>query len=373
MNKELRRLRFSALLLGVMALSAAGCAEKAESGGGATSAGATSAAGGSAGGKALRAAVITDVGGVGDKSFNMMAWNGLQKAQKELGYQVQLVESRTLADYEPNIRKMADQGYDVIITVGYALRDALEKAAPEYSGIKFVIVDDEVPNAANVQGLKFREEEGSFLVGALAGGMTKKDKVGFVGGMEIPLIKRFEAGYRAGVQTLKPGAEVLVKYTKSWEDVAKGTELANIVFAQGADIIYHASGKCGLGVIQAARERGPGFWAIGVDADQDYLGTADPERPAPPSRVLTSMMKHVDEAVFLACQEVKEGHFSPGTRNLGLKEGGISMSPLTYTKSDIPAELLQRIDALKQQIIDGKLKPPASAEELAAFKGAPRG
>jgi basic membrane protein A and related proteins len=352
----------------LLAFLAAGCAQKTEES--ASSSGGAVAAGGpgAAGGKGLRAAVITDVGGVGDKSFNMMAWNGLQKAQKELGYQVQLVESRTLADYEPNIRKMADQGFDVVITVGYALRDALEKAAPEYSNVKFVIVDDEVPGAANVLGLKFREEEGSFLVGALAGGMTKKEKVGFVGGMEIDLIKRFEAGYRAGVQTVKPSAEVLVKYTKSWEDVAKGTELANIVFAQGADIIYHASGKCGLGVIQAARERGPGFWAIGVDADQDYLGTADPEHPAPPSRVLTSMMKRVDDAVFTACKEIKEGHFTPGTRNLGLKEGGISLTPLTYTKSAIPAALLQRVDALKQQIIAGKLKPPATIKELETFR-----
>jgi basic membrane protein A len=351
--------------LALLALLAAGCAQKTQES--AAPPGGPAAAGG-AGAKGLRAAVITDVGGVGDKSFNMMAWNGLQKAQQELGYQVQLVESRTKADYEPNIRKMADQGYDVVVAVGFALRDALEKAAPDYSNVKFVIVDDEVPGAPNVLGLKFREEEGSFLVGALAGGMTKKEKVGFVGGMEIDLIKRFEAGYRAGVQTVKPSAEVLVKYTKSWEDVAKGTELANIVFAQGADIIYHASGKCGLGVIQAARERGPGFWAIGVDADQDYLGTADPEHPAPPSRVLTSMMKRVDDAVFTACQEIQQGKFQPGTRVLGLKENGISLTPLTYTRSEVPAALLQRVDALKEQIIAGKLKPPATIQELETFR-----
>jgi basic membrane protein A len=371
MTELLRRNQKSWILIACLLAIAlvAGCSQKAEETTASPPGGAGSATGpGAVGGKGLRAAVITDVGGVGDKSFNMMAWNGLQKAQKELGYQVQLVESRTKADYEPNIRRMADQGYDVVVAVGFALRDALEKAAPEYSNVKFVIVDDEVPGAANVLGLKFREEEGSFLVGALAGGMTKKEKVGFVGGMEIDLIKRFEAGYRAGVQTVKPSAEVLVKYTKSWEDVAKGTELANIVFGQGADIIYHASGKCGLGVIQAAKERGPGFWAIGVDADQDYLGTADPEHPAPPSRVLTSMMKHVDDAVFSACQEIKQGHFTPGTRVLGLKEAGISLTPLTYTKSEIPAALLQRVDALKQQIIAGKLKPPATIKELEAFR-----
>jgi basic membrane protein A len=231
-----------------------------------------------------------------------------------------------------------------------------------------VIVDDELPGAENVLGLKFREEEGSFLVGALAGGMTKKRKVGFVGGMEIDLIKRFEAGYRAGVQTVNPAAEVLVKYTQNWEDVAKGKELANIAFSQGADVIYHASGKCGLGVIQAAKERGPGFWAIGVDADQDYLGTADPEDPKSPSRVLTSMMKRVDHAVFAACRQAKDGTFKGGTRILGVKEGGVDISPLTYTKDEIPADLLQRVQTLKQQIIDGKLKPPATLAELEGFR-----
>jgi basic membrane protein A len=255
-----------------------------------------------------------------------------------------------------------------VIAVGFALRNALEKVAPDYPKVNFVIVDDEVPGAVNVLGLKFREEEGSFLVGALAAGMSKKERVGFVGGLEIDLIKRFEAGYRAGVQTVKPSAEVLVKYTKSWEDVAKGTELANIVFAQGADVIYHASGKCGLGVIQAAKERGPGFWAIGVDADQDYLGTANPEDPKPPSRVLTSMMKRVDEAVFVACQEIKNNTFKAGTRILGVKEGAVGLTPLTYTKNEIPLELLQRIEDLKQQIVAGKLRPPASIQELEAFR-----
>jgi len=351
---------------------AAGCSQKTEepaapAAGTPSAAAGTRAGSGGSSGKALRAAVITDVGGVGDKSFNMMAWNGLQQAQKDLGYEVQLVESRTQADYEPNLRRMGDQGYDVVVAVGFALHDALAKVAPDYPKIKFVIIDDDQsPEVPNVLGLTFREAEGSFLVGALAGGMTQKGKVGFVGGMEIPLIKRFEAGYRAGVRAVKPSAEVLVKYTKSWEDVAKGTELANIVFAQGADIIYHASGRCGLGVIQAAKERGPGFWAIGVDADQDALGTADPEHPAPPSRVLTSMMKRVDTAVFTACQEIQQDHFQAGRRVLGVKEGAVGLTPLTYTKSEIPAALLQRVDALKAQIIAGTLKPPTTIKELEA-------
>jgi basic membrane protein A len=311
--------------------------------------------------------LVSDVGGIGDLSFNMMAWDGLQRAEKELGIKKNLVESQQPTDYAPNLQRMAEKGCKVVFAVGYALADAANEVAPKYPNTHFVIIDSDQAKAPNVTGLVFREQEGSFLVGALAGGMSKSKTLGFVGGQEIPLIKRFEAGYRAGIRTTKPDAEVVAKYTNNWEDVAKGKELALSLYEQGSDIVFHASGRCGLGVIEAAKSKGPGFWAIGVDADQDYLGTADPKNPAPPSRVLTSMMKRVDNAVFTICQDAVKGEVKGGVRSLGVKEGGVDISPLKYTKGDIPPALLTTIDKLRKGIADGKIVPPRTLEELSSY------
>jgi basic membrane protein A len=220
-------------------------------------------------------------------------------------------------------------------------------------------VDGNAPDLPNCVSLKFREQEGSFLVGALAGAMTKTNVLGFVGGMEIPLIKKFEAGYRAGVMTTNPKAKVLVGYTGNWTDSAKGKELALSQFERGADIVYHASGQCGLGVIEAAKARGKGHFAIGVDSDQDYLA---------PGFVLTSMIKSVDNAVFEVCKSVQEGTFQPGTRDLGIKENGVGLSPMQYTKHLVPQQVLDKIETLRQMIAEGKLKVPQSEEELKAFQ-----
>jgi basic membrane protein A len=337
----------------------AGCGSTT-SGGGATQPGS-----GSAG---LPVGIVTDVAGIGDLSFNMMAWEGLQRAEKELGAVPSKIESQQVGDYENNLQRLAEKGCKVVIGVGYALEPAIKNISPKYPNTHFVLIDAAGPQAPNVTGVVFHEEEGAFLAGALAGGMSKSGKLGFVGGQEIPLIKKFEAGYRAGVRTTNPSGTVIAKYTNTWEDVAKGKELALSLFGQGADVVFHASGRCGVGVIDAARMKGPGFWAIGVDADQDYLGTADPEHPAPPSRVLTSMMKRVDNVVFAICQEAKAGAVKSGTRELGVKEDGIGLSPLKFTKSEIPAPLLQQVETLKVDVAGGKIKPPKSLEELEAWK-----
>jgi basic membrane protein A len=363
-------------LFGALALLA-GCGSSEGGGSAASSAGAVSnspAEGGSPGSDgSAQFGMVTDTGGIDDLSFNMMAWAGLQRAEKELGVKVERpLESRQSADYAPNLQRLAEKGCDVVIAVGFAMEPALKEVAPKYPDTKFVLIDAAGPKADNVTGLTFREEEGSFLTGALAGGMTKTGTLGFVGGMEIPLIKKFEAGYRAGIQTVKPGAKVIAKYTNNWEDVPKGKELAVTLFSQGADIVMHASGRCGVGVIAAAKEKGDGFWAIGVDADQDYLGTADSDHPAPPSRVLTSMMKRVDNAVFAICQEVKQGTFNSGPRELGVKEDAVGLSPMKYTKSAVPPALIERVTKLQQAIADGKLHPPKTVEELASWK-APSG
>lgn len=309
--------------------------------------------------KRLRAAMVTDIAGIGDRSFNESAWRGLQRAEKELGAEVRYLESAKLPDYEQNLRLLAQQEYDVVIAVGFAMEDALKKVAPQFPNTIFAIVDGNAPDLPNCVSLKFREHEGSFLVGALAGAMTKTGVVGFVGGMEIPLIKKFEVGYRAGVMTTNPKAKVLVGYTGNWTDTAKGKELALSQFERGADIVYHASGQCGLGVIEAAKQRGKGHFAIGVDSDQDYIA---------PGFVLTSMIKGVDNAVFGVCKAVMEGTFKPGTQDLGIKENGVGLSPMKYTKDLVPKQVIERIETLRRMIADGEIKVPQSEEELHTFQ-----
>lgn len=334
--------------------------------------GGTTSSGGSApsgsGSTGISVGMVTDTAGIGDLSFNMMAWDGLQRAERELGAAPTKIESQQVGDYENNLQRLAEKGCKVVIGVGYALEPAIKSIAPRYPNTHFVLIDSAGPTAANVTGVVFHEEEGSFLAGALAGGMSKSGKLGFVGGEEIPLIKKFEAGYRAGIRTTNPGATVIAKYTNTWEDVAKGKELALSLYDQGADVVFHGSGRCGLGVIEAARLKGPGFWAIGVDADQDYLGTADTKNPAPPSRVLTSMMKRVDNVVFAICQEAKAGEVKSGLRELGVKDEGIGLSPLKFTKAEIPATLLKQVEALRAQVAAGTIKPPTTLAELETWK-----
>lgn len=309
--------------------------------------------------KKLRMAVVTDTGGIGDLSFNANSWAGLQRAGKDFGIDVKFLESKEQADYALNLSKFAEQGYDLVFAVGFLMEDAVKQIAPKYPKTKFAIIDGNAPDLPNAAALKFRENEGCFLAGALAASMSKTGKIGFIGGMEVALIKKFECGYKAGAMTINPKIKVLVAYTGKWDDPGKGNELAMAQFGQGADIIFHASGSCGLGVIGAAKTKGPGYYAIGVDADQDYIA---------PGRVLTSMMKRVDNAVYSTCKSVVAGDFQPGDHIFGLKEGGVGLSPMKYTKKDIPPEVLTKIESLKAQIIEGKIRPPSTIEELKEYK-----
>lgn len=310
----------------------------------------------------LKAGLVTDVGGVNDKSFNTAAWEGLQRAGKELGLRAdqdyKYTESKQGADYARNLSRYAQNSYDLVFAVGFLMQDALAEVAGRFPDVKFAIVDGDAPALSNCVALKFREEEGSFLAGALAGAMTKSKIVGFVGGMELPLIKKFEAGFKAGVRTTNSGARVVVGYANKFDDPQKGQELALSQMGAGADILFHAAGSTGIGVIKAVERRGPGFWAIGVDKDQDDLA---------PGRVLTSMVKRVDTVVFDTCKQVAEKRFEPGTKVFGLKEGGVGLSPMRFTKSAVPPAVLARLDTLRGQIVTGALKPPTSLDELAAF------
>ena len=316
----------------------------------------------------MNVGMVTDVGGIQDQSFNMMANSGLEQAKRELKVNPQVVESQQASDYQPNLEALAQKDCKVIFAVGFALADAVNEIAERYPNVQFAIIDSADAKHPNVTGLTFREEEGSFLAGALAGEVTQKNALGFVGGQKIPLIEKFEAGFRAGVKTTNPKATVTAKYTNNWEKVDMGKEMALSLFNGGADIVMHASGKCGLGVIDAAKEKGAPYYAIGVDADQDYLGCADPKHPGPPSRVLASMMKRVDVAVFSVCKELADGKFKPGHREFGVKEEGVGLSPMNFTRSEFSPLQLERVEGLRKSIADGGIKPPKTLKELETWQ-----
>ncbi len=307
------------------------------------------------GGDSFKAAIVTDTAGLGDQSFNDSANAGLEKAKADLGIEGQVYETSQPSDYEPSLAQAPAQGSDITFAIGFLMTDALTNVAPQNTEAKFAIIDS-VVDAPNVASLNFKEEEGSFLVGALAGLMTESDKVGFIGGLEVPLIKKFEVGFRAGVMSTNPDAQVLTTYAGSFNDPGKGKEIALSQYADGADILYHASGGTGLGLFQAAQEKGAGYWAIGVDSDQYELA---------PDNVLTSMMKRVDTAVFETIKETKEGAFKPGIHVFGLKEDGVGLSPTT--DKNTPQDVIDQVNALGQQIIDGKIVVPTTDEELASW------
>lgn len=307
----------------------------------------------------FKIAMVTDVGGLGDQSFNDSAYEGLKRAEKELGVEIKVLESKAMSDYETNLTSLANAGYNMIFAVGFLMTDSVKKVAPRFPNVKFGLIDGRVEDLPNVISCIFKEEEGSFLVGALAGLMTKTNKVGFVGGIKGWLIDKFESGYKAGIISTNPKAEVLVAYTGRFDDPGKGKETALAQFNQGADIIYHASGACGVGVIEAAKEKGDGFYAIGVDADQDHLAQG---------RVLTSMIKRVDVAVFESTKNAIEGKLKSGILGFGVKQNAIGLSPMRFTKSQIPPATLKTIEELQSKITKGELNIPSTLEKLKEFK-----
>lgn len=308
-----------------------------------------------------RVGLVFDVGGVGDKSFNDSAYQGLMLARKELGAGIEFIEPGDGADRESGLRLLAAQGCDLVLGIGFMFTDDLNLVAREYPGVRFGGVDyaiqidasgNPVPPPHNLLALKFREEEGSFLVGALAGLMSKTGTVGFVGGMDIPLIHKFEAGYKAGAKNVCPECTVLIAYAgvspQAFKDPGKGKELALAQYSQGADIIFHASGSTGLGVFEAARERNK--LAIGVDSDQ-YAEA--------PGYVLTSMVKRVDQAVLRAARDVQNGTFQGGIVALGLKEEGVDYVYDDNNRANIPSEVRARVEALRADIIAGRIDVPS--------------
>jgi basic membrane protein A len=303
----------------------------------------------------FKAAIVTDTAGLGDQSFNDSANRGLEKAGSELGIETQVYETSQPSDYEPSLSRAPSQGSDITFAIGFLMTDALTNAVAQNASAKYAIIDS-VVEADNVASLNFKEEEGSFLVGAVAGLMTKSNKVGFIGGLEVPLIKKFEVGFKAGVMSVNPDAEILVTYAGDFNDPGKGKEIALSQYADGADVIYHASGGTGLGLFQAAQEKGAGFWAIGVDSDQYEQA---------PDNVLTSMMKRVDVAVYETIKAAKEGNFKAGAVVFGLKEDGVGLAPTT--NKNTPQEVIDQANALGDKIIAGEFTVPTTDEELENF------
>ncbi|NMB00823.1 MAG: BMP family ABC transporter substrate-binding protein [Firmicutes bacterium] len=293
--------------------------------------------------KTPRIGLIFAEGGLGDQSFNDAAYRGLMQAKEELGVEVIYVEPADIAEMEEHQRAYADLDLDLVIVIGFIHKSALEEVSMDYPHINFAIVDDQVDNP-NVTSLLFEEHEGSFLVGVLAGMMTETDTVGFVGGMEVPLIRKFQVGFEEGVKYANPNAEILVNYAGSFGDPGRGRELAVSQNERGADIVYHAAGGTGSGVIDAAVSNG--FYAIGVDSDQDFMA---------PGTVLTSMVKRVDLAVYEVIKAVAEGNLEGGIWSFGIEDGGVGTSEFTYTKDLIPQEVLEAIEDAKSKIISGEI------------------
>ena len=288
-------------------------------------------------------AIVFDMGGKFDKSFNEAAFNGMEKWKKETGKQYLEFEISNESQREQAIRRMAEKGASPIIGIGFGQASGIEKIAKEFPKLQFAIIDM-VVDLPNVQSVVFKEQEGSFLVGTMAALASKTGKVGFIGGMDIPLIRKFQCGYEQGAKFANAKAEVYANMTgttgAAWNDPARGGELAKAQFAKGADVVFAAAGGTGMGVYQAAKDSGK--LAIGVDSNQNHLQ---------PGTMLTSMLKRVDVAVYNVSKTYK-----PGIAVLGLKEGGIDYAMDTHNAKLVTAAMKKKVEAAKADIISGKIK-----------------
>ena len=288
-------------------------------------------------------AVIYDMGGKFDKSFNEAAFRGAEVWKKETGKGYLDFEISNEAQREQAMRRMADKSAAPVVAVGFSMASTVEKVAKDYPKLQFAIIDM-VVKAPNVESVVFKEQEGSFLVGMMAAIASKTGKVGFVGGMDIPLIRKFQCGYEQGAKYANPKIEVTANMTgttpTAWNDPARGGELAKAQFSKGVDVIFAAAGGTGTGVYQAAKDGGK--LAIGVDSNQNHVQ---------PGTMLTSMVKHVDVAVYQAFKGV-----TPGSTSLGLKEGGVDYALDDDNAKLVSADMKKKVDAAKADIIASKIK-----------------
>ena len=303
----------------------------------------------------LRVGIVFDLGGKDDRSFNAMAWEGVKRARNELGVSVRDAEPGDPASLEPAMRAFAERGYDLIIGVGFAQGPLVDAVARDYPDLRFAIVDT-VVERPNVASLVFKEHEGSFLVGMIAAGASRTGRIGFVGGMDIPLIHKFATGYAEGARYVDPKITIYENYVgvteTAWNDPTRAKELAQTQYDRGADVIFQAAGNSGMGVFDAAAERGK--LAIGTDANQNWIR---------PGHILTSMLKRVDVAVFDTVRAAAEGWFTGGVHVYGLENDGVGYALDEYNRDLIPAPAIERVEIARRQIVSGQLKVTDATEK----------
>ena len=340
-----------AALAAVLSLAGCGSADDettgtdtpaAETGGGATT--------GESTGPALKIGLVTDIGGLDDRSFNFLANQGLERAQDELGVQGRVVISRTNSDYVPNLTSLARQDYDLVVAVGFLMAEALDAVAKQFPDTNFAIIDFAQEELAskpkNVRGLLFKEQEAGYLVGYLAGLAVAEEgganpTVSTVGGQKIPPVDRYIAGFQAGAKAANPDVQSQNAYSQDFVDQAKCKEIALNQIARGSSVVFQVAGQCGLGALNAAKEKN--VWGIGVDADQGYLG----------DHILTSALKKVDVAVFQTIQSVGDGSFSGGENTIfDVASGGVGLGEVS---SEVPAGLASQVSEVQDEIASGEI------------------
>lgn len=303
----------------------------------------------------IRVGIVFDIGGKDDRSFNAAAWQGVQRAARDLPIVLRDIEPGTPNAIEPAMRAFAERGFDLIVGVGFAQAPIMELVAKDYPHINFAIIDG-VSQLPNVASLVFKEQEGSYLVGMLAAKTSKTGTIGFLGGMDIGLIHRFEKGYEEGAQAVNPNIRVIQNYVgvtdSAWNNPGKGKELSLAQIQKGADVIFTAAGNSGLGAFDAVEQQGKQngratHYVIGVDSNQNMVK---------PGFVLTSMVKRVDNVVYNIVQDVVNGRFTPGVHVFGLDKDGVGYSIDEFNRDLISSETIQEVEAAKKRIINGEIK-----------------
>lgn len=308
------------------------------------------------GGYRARVGIVYDIGGKDDRSFNSAANLGMQRARNDLPILLRDVEPGDPTSIEPALRAFAQYGYDLITGVGFVQGPIIKQIAADYPQLHFVVIDS-AADLPNVASLLFKEHEGSFLVGMIAAATSRSGVIGFVGGMDIPLIHKFATGYEEGARYVNPGIRILRNYVgitdAAWNNPGKGRELANSQYDQGADVIFQAAGNSGLGVFDAAESYGR--FAIGVDSNQNRIK---------PGFILTSMLKRIENAVYSIARDEVEGRFRGGIHVYGLENDGVDYALDEYNRALIPPELIARVEQAKRDIIAGRIRvTDAMAEE----------
>jgi basic membrane protein A len=342
----------AALLTVLLLLSACG-------GGSATGGSSTPAA------KTIRVGLVTDIGGLNDRSFNQLAYQGLLQAEKDLHIQGKVVESHSANDYVPNLTDFAQAGYDLVIGVGFLMSTAVGQVAQQFPNVKFALIDasptdanGNTLNLSNVASLFFREQQCGYLVGYLAGLLEKQgtaprlkhhNTIAAMGGEEIPPVDRYIAGYQAGAKAADPSVKILIAYSGSFTDQEKGKEIGLAQISQGADILFQVAGASGLGYLDAANSAG--VYAIGVDADQGYLY---------PQTIITSALKRVNVAVYDIIKDVQDGTFSGTVHEFGLEDNGVGYAP---PNSAVSPDIVAQVNQVANEIKSGQIVPPTTVQK----------